>query len=255
MEETERPLTLKDLPDLSLWYNVPLLTIEEAALLWGGIDPTFARFNDLNGYHPEQIKNARIAARTFTSAITLKTLTAHEIYINVSATGEPMRAVPNFFEFNFWDISVEYTTVMRDVLIDWAKRNMLYSLRQRIVLAGGEQNKQQLPKQTIIEYIPYKPRHENPSVETVIELSCMWDTKQPSGKYPKGEETRETIARILEEKTGEPVSKEAHIVKQIDAIARPPVFKSGGVKSLKDDRVKPTPETTPARRKTTSKKH
>lgn len=36
-----QPLSLSDLEDLSDWRIAPILTIEQAALLWGGIDPAF----------------------------------------------------------------------------------------------------------------------------------------------------------------------------------------------------------------------
>lgn len=43
----EEPIRYADLPDLRDWKLSPILTIEQAALLWGGIDPFFHTFETI----------------------------------------------------------------------------------------------------------------------------------------------------------------------------------------------------------------
>lgn len=60
---TMEDFTLADLPDLSDWRFVPILSLEQAALLWGGIDPAFIPTFAIakQRAHPLQYRRANIA--------------------------------------------------------------------------------------------------------------------------------------------------------------------------------------------------
>ncbi|WP_231410624.1 hypothetical protein [Neisseria meningitidis] len=47
-------LTLADVPDFSDWRLAPLWTLEQAALLWAGINPAFSTFEDIWKEHPRK---------------------------------------------------------------------------------------------------------------------------------------------------------------------------------------------------------
>lgn len=47
-------LTLADVPDFSDWRLAPLWTLEQAALLWAGINPAFSTFEDIMEGTPAQ---------------------------------------------------------------------------------------------------------------------------------------------------------------------------------------------------------
>lgn len=125
-----QPLRLADLNDLSDWRFVPILTIEQAALLWAGIDPAFCNsFSHSHLFHPTQARRAVIARQAFLGGIMLKTLTVHELYL-FNWKGETYRADASLGNFTFEDIDIQRTTVMTQVLIAWAKRQDCTSLRE-----------------------------------------------------------------------------------------------------------------------------
>ncbi|MDO5072870.1 MAG: hypothetical protein Q4D63_00530 [Neisseria animaloris] len=70
-----------NIPDLSAWRLVPLLTLEQAALLWGGIDPTKLSFEYLHLAHEEQARMAKIALQAFCGGIILGTLSPYQLYL------------------------------------------------------------------------------------------------------------------------------------------------------------------------------
>ncbi|HGG7746665.1 TPA: hypothetical protein ACLA99_001876, partial [Neisseria meningitidis] len=74
-------LTLADVPDFSDWRLAPLWTLEQAALLWAGINPAFSTFEDIWKEHPRKQAWAKIALQAFLGGIVLKTLPVHELYL------------------------------------------------------------------------------------------------------------------------------------------------------------------------------
>lgn len=76
-------------------------------------------------------------------------------------------------------------------------------------------------------------------------MRSKWDTIEPGGRNKKSSEIKDEITRLWIATTGE--EAESSAIDRIDKLIRPDAYKSG--------RYNPTPETTPARRKTTSKKH
>lgn len=238
-----QPLSLSDLEDLSDWRIAPILTIEQAALLWGGIDPAFCHdFSDAARYHPAQVRRAVIARQAFLGGIALKTLTVHELYL-FNWNGEPYKAEPNNADFTFEDIDTKRTTVMTQVLTAWAKRQGCTSLRQALQQkekdekeqarrkefdewVEAENKKEAESKQPLkIEYLPYKPKHDNPRLETAIEISReVYDPVKPGERPPKSFVTTELIEQKMTAKTG--VKPTANEIRQIDATARPEIFKN-----------------------------
>lgn len=67
---TMEDFTLADLPDLSDWGLVPILSLEQAALLWGGIDPAFIPTFAIakQRAHPLQYRRANIALKELEDA-------------------------------------------------------------------------------------------------------------------------------------------------------------------------------------------
>ena len=99
---------------------------------------------------------------------------------------------------------------------------------------------------TTITHVPYKPRHKNTEWEIVGEvMRSKWDTIEPGGRNNKSSDIKDEITRLWIATTGK--EAESSAIDRIDKLIRPDDYKSG--------RYNPTPETTPARRKTTSKKH
>lgn len=73
---------------------------------------------------------------------------------------------------------------------------------------------------------PYTPRYKNPAIEVLLEISReIWDKVEEGVKPPKALKIKEKIAIKLEEKIGVKHNADTNLVKQIDAIARPPKFK------------------------------
>ena len=81
--KTMEALMLADLPDLSDWRFVPILSLEQAALLWGGIDPAFIPTLEIakQQAHPLQYRRANIALQAFLGGIVLKTLTVYKLFL------------------------------------------------------------------------------------------------------------------------------------------------------------------------------
>lgn len=71
-------MEIYDLPDLSDWRFVEVLTIEEAAMLWGGIDPAEWQVADIGilkgSIRHEQYRKAWIARKAFSEAVCAGTL-------------------------------------------------------------------------------------------------------------------------------------------------------------------------------------
>lgn len=242
-----QPLSLSDLEDLSDWRIAPILTIEQAALLWGGIDPAFCNnLNDANRYHPAQVRRAFIARQAFLGGIALKTLTVHELYL-FNWDGHPYKADLRDADFTFEDIDTNRTTVMTQVLTAWATRQGCTSLRQALQQKEKDEkeqarrkefdeyieaeNKKEAEKQQIlkIEYLPYRPRHDNPRLETAIEISReVYDRVEAGERPPKSIVTTELIEQKMTTKTG--VKPTANEIRQIDATARPEIFKNRLIK-------------------------
>ena len=229
-----KPLRLSDLPDLRDWRLSPILTIEQAALLWGGIDPFFHTFETIKtAVHPMQCRRAAIARQAFLSGIVLKTLTVHELFLYDQRNEWTYRADPKTADYSIADIDISQTLVMTNVLIAWAIKQGVtglgYDLRQKELEAGEQQAKQQADGQTApvlqIECRPLEPRYPTPEFETACEVVKEFWNKQPEGvKPPKQIEIREFIRNVLREKTGvEPKQSE---IDRVDRTTRPPQFRN-----------------------------
>lgn len=215
-----------NIPDLSAWRLVPLLTLEQAALLWGGIDPAKLDFNQLHLAHEEKARMARIALQAFAGGIVLGTLSTHATYLFDNAGGIYLKN--DNFPFLIGEIDIKNTLVMRDVIIKWAAKNNVKSLKmiaaERNGAAQAEAIKQ--PETVLqIEYRPYKPKYENHALEVAIEISQeIYDHTEAGGKPPKSLVTQDMIREKLIAKRGDkPTDNE---VNRIDSIARPPCFKN-----------------------------
>lgn len=230
MEESS--ITAQDLPDLTDWAYVPIWTLEQAILIWAGIDPAFYGYHNLPKFHPAQIRRARIAQQAFTTGIALRTLIAHELYLRYQDGCGVELANQQKAIFSYHDIDIGMTTIQQMAIVEWARKQRIptikQTLKQKIETASLQPKSNDSP-QTVIQQIPYIPKHENPELETANEISqILWD-KTPVGVKPlKSLCTREKISEIYERKAG--VKPLPAVINRIDTIARPPAFKNHGKK-------------------------
>ena len=228
----EKPLTEKDLPDLSAWKLTPILSVQQAAFLWGGIDPAFtADWEIAKRVHSMQYQRAYIAQQAFLGGIVQRTLNAYELILY--GYSDTFIANQKSDIFSIGDICPDRTLVLRDVITEWARREQCLSIRQVLQQQRQQQyapppSVQPLPTPApvrLIEYQPYQPTHENPALVIAMQLSSeIWDKQQVGVKPPKQLETQEFIRNRYRELTGvEPPQAE---IDRIDRIARPPRFKN-----------------------------
>ena len=114
-------LRIHDSPDLYSWGGVPIITIEQAALLWGGIDPAFyLRYTRSQTLPPRTISSRHDLPNKPFGGIVMKTLEAHELYL--CDFNNSYRADQRQESFTFEDIDTRRTIVQTNVLIEWAQR-------------------------------------------------------------------------------------------------------------------------------------
>jgi len=120
-------MRIEDLPDLSIWRDVPVLSIEYAAMLWGGLDPyeyPDKRIDDLRGIiNKNQHRHAWVTLQHLKHAVCEGDLSFSEAW-------------ENHYDSNGfgWDKSIEYpdtpsphaidtqrTTIRMSALMKWAK--------------------------------------------------------------------------------------------------------------------------------------
>ena len=65
-------LTLADMPDLSDWRLAPLWTLEQAALLWAGINPRFSLLGIYGRNTHANRHGQKLHYRLFSGGIVLK---------------------------------------------------------------------------------------------------------------------------------------------------------------------------------------
>ena len=226
-----RKITLDDLPDLSDWAIAPILTLEQAALLWGGIDPAFCRFHEAHHEHEQKYRRAYITMQAFCGGVVLKTLQVHELFLidrNYNGWQLSYKANQSKDEFSIEDIDCQKTTIQRMVLLAWAHKEKCLTLRQS--LKSEEQIKKEIAVTqpeiiTSIGYKPIEPIYDTPEFETAcLVIKEFWNTFNGRGKPPKEVEIQEFIRKTLFEITGGKPSEAA--VKRVDTLTRPPQFKN-----------------------------
>lgn len=227
-------LSLHDLPDLTAWGVIPLISIEQAALLWGGIDPAFTcDTREAKRCHPEQYQAAMIAKQAFLGGIVMKTLEAYELYL--CDFNNSYRADQRQESFTFEDIDTRRTIVQTDVLIEWAGRRNVLTIKQQLIRQAEMKRKKEFndwieqeakpTEKPVIEYRLLEPRYPTPEFEAACEVvRDRWNKQEEGVKPPKQLEMREFIRKILKEKTGvEPCETE---IRRVDTLARPLQFKN-----------------------------
>ncbi|WP_036386448.1 hypothetical protein [Microvirgula aerodenitrificans] len=123
-----------ELPDLSDWRFVEVLTIEEAAMLWGGIDPSewaTTSLDILRGtISPVQFRKAWTARKAFTEAVCAGTLP----FVDAWERREDWQSGAYDFRVEFPDLPnpncliANMTRINQAALLKWAK-GKLPSLR------------------------------------------------------------------------------------------------------------------------------
>lgn len=216
-----KALSVKDLPDVYVWRMPAFLSLERAALLWGGINPTFTTLQEAKDReHPQKYNWAYVTLQALLAATVLKTLRIYNLVLFHEGYGTVLVNQQNT-DFTVNDICASETMVLRDVLIEWARREPCPTLRQYL----EQQQTAPLNTTPLIEYQPYQPTHENPALVIAMQLSSeIWDKQQAGVRPPKQLETQEFIRKRYRELTGvEPLQAE---IDRIDRIARPPRFKN-----------------------------
>lgn len=226
---SQTAIDISDLEDLSDWGIVPLLSLDQAALLWGGIDPVgYSLFEKAKDFeHPEKYRKAHIAMQAFLGGIVLRTLTVHELWIT-NWNGEVCRIDQKADNFTKEDISTAHTLVMRDVIVEWARRERCTTLRQDLMKKVGSHTPAIHPpkKQPLqVEYRPLEPTYETPEFDVACTvIKDKWNAVPSDGIPPKEAEMQEYIRTILREKTGKEPSAAA--VNRVDTLTRPERFKN-----------------------------
>ena len=221
-------LTLADMPDLSDWRLAPLWTLEQAALLWAGINPAFSTFEDIRQEHPRKQARAKIALQAFSGGIVLRTLPAHELYLR-DAGGWANCVSQKTAIFSMNDIEPKDTTVMQDVLIGWASKERVLSLRQTIQAeerARQEAAKAEAEKQEM-RALPYcvVPEFATPEFETAcVAVRDFWNRQTAGVAPPKALIVQEFIRDTFKKITGVEPTQAA--IRRIDSLTRPPSFKN-----------------------------
>ncbi|MDO4642012.1 MAG: hypothetical protein Q4A84_10005 [Neisseria sp.] len=227
----EAQLTSVELPDLSDWKLPPLYTIEQAALLWGGIDPsTISNFQEAEKIaHPAQYRRACIARQAFLSGIILRTLTVQQLFLVNDFNGSLYPANQKTDSFSIDEVCISQTLVMRDVLIEWAKREQCYTLRQTLSKNKTPQVKTETitqPETTLkIESKPLQPSYPTPEFEVACTVvKEYWNKLEKGKKPPKEAEIQDFIAKTLEKHLGCKPSQAA--ITRVDTLTRPQQFKN-----------------------------
>ena len=221
-------LTLADMPDLSDWRLAPLWTLEQAALLWAGINPAFFTFMDIWQEHPRKQARVKIALQAFLGGIVLKTLTVHELYLFDERGGAYCDNQKTAI-FRMGDIAPSDTTIMQDVLIGWASKERVLSLRQTIQAeeqARREAAKAEAEKQEVkaLSYCVV-PEFETPEFETAcIAVKEFWNKQTVGVTPPKALIVQEFIKDTFKKITGVDPTQAA--IRRIDSLTRPTSFKN-----------------------------
>ena len=221
-------LTLADMPDLSDWRLAPLWTLEQAALLWAGINPAFSTFGSIWQEHPRKQARAKIALQAFSGGIVLKTLTVQDLYLHDGNSGIYCTSQKTAV-FSMNDIAPNDTTIMQDVLISWASKERVLSLRQTIQAeeqVRREAAKAEAEKQEM-KALPYcvVPEFETPEFETAcIAIKEFWNKQTVGVTPPKALIVQEFIKDTFKKITG--VEPPQAAIKRIDSLTRPPLFKN-----------------------------
>lgn len=225
------------LPDLSAWGAVEILTVDEAALLWGGIDPAYCRhFSDAQEYRYEQYQQAFIARRAFLSGISLGTLPTNELWC-INYHGDSYLHVDKQLP-SITEIDTSATTVNSQALISWAEKKRVRTLKQTIATYAKNLREQKERYEfdkfikneasqppALIECKPVEPVYDTPEFEAACEvIKKYWNNFDGRGKPPKELEIKEYIEEVLTEKLGGKPKQAA--INRVDTLTRPPQFKN-----------------------------
>lgn len=221
------------LTNLSIWATVEIISLEEAALLWAGIDPTFCRsLRDAEKLNSRQYQHAYVSRRAFLSGVSLGTLPTNELWCfdwNGTSFLHEDKQLPNIS-----DIDPQKTTVNSQALISWAEKKRVMTMKQ-IVNQFKKQSQEAKYLQEIterqqqpvlqIEYKPLEPLFDTPEFETACDVvKEFWNKQQAGVKPPKQLEIKEFIRKTLREKTGVDPTEAA--ISRVDTLTRPPEFKN-----------------------------
>lgn len=241
---SKKDLSIADLPDLRAWAQVPILTLEQAALIFSGIDPAFCPngISESWTYHPRQAQQAAVVSQAIAGGVVLKTLSVYELYLfdcagvyNGSYLSDQAKDT-----YSFNDIDARKTTVMTQVLLEWARKTGVLTMRQILKREQDEEQTITAPPeqvitvpseqavivpQALIEYRPLEPRYKTPEFEAACEVvSKFWNELKEGAKPTKEIVIQEFIRETLRGMIGDEPSRAA--VERIDTLTRPIQYKN-----------------------------
>lgn len=177
------------------WWMLGLWTIDEAALIMGGIDPDDCDPEDGRSFksaerfaHQEAYKYARFAQRAIITAIAMGELSPFELWVH-----DPYSI--NFHEYkaeggyvpSYDEVLSDKTCLIPKTLGVWLKSKGIKTFRQIVAerqAAGIQPAHDKQAAQVIC--IEHKPKHPTPALEVANEVSReIWDKQQAGGRPPK----------------------------------------------------------------------
>ena len=239
-----QPATMKDLAPAEQiqmqWGMLGLWTIDEAALIMGGIDPDDCDAEDGRSFksaerfaHWEAYKYARFARRAIVTAIAIGELSPFELWVY-----EPLNI--NYYESkavggyvpNYDEVLTDKTRLIPKTLGVWLKSKGIKTFRQIVesrqticAIPAPMRQEAITTAPPVVAYIEHKPKHDTPALEVANEISReIWDKQQAGDRPPKAVVTQDIIAQKYFEKTG--VKPQAAEIQRIDRIARPIIYKN-----------------------------
>lgn len=239
-----QPATMKDLAPAEQiqmqWGMLGLWTIDEAALIMGGIDPDDCDAEDGRSFksaerfaHWEAYKYARFARRAIVTAIAIGELSPFELWVY-----EPLNI--NYYESkavggyvpNCDEVLTDKTRLIPKTLGVWLKSKGIKTFRQIVesrqticAMSASMRQEAITTAPPAVAYIEYKPKHDTPALEVANEISReIWDRQRAGDRPPKALVTKDIIAQKYFEKTG--VKPQAAEIQRIDRIARPIIYKN-----------------------------
>lgn len=211
-------MKLHELPDLSDWRYVEVWTLEEAAMLWAGIDPIEhdgSRLQDLSFFvSKQQHRKALIFLRAAVEAVSAGTLSfveAWELHEDLNNYWETKIKFPELPDPN--KLIPNKTRVQQAAFMKWAESKNIYSYRQQIlreelrmlkqfrspITEVGESNVNtkaktlELPAPDFLNPSnPTSPRELRASVE-------VWQTITSQNMHDKGKSIKSVAKEVLNE--------------------------------------------------------
>lgn len=229
---------LDELPDTSEWKNIPIWTLDEAALLWGAIDPfelspptikTAKIAYERGEIHRAQWRKAALALRAFTEAVCagdVSFVDAWEEHEDYNSGPYDVHVMPGSLpNVNF--ILTGKTRIRQAALIKWAQQTGMIAIRSELrkLQVALPPAVTVLPPPVVEKPLLAVPNYTTPALDLMNEhIHQHWvdfDPSKPETATPK-KETQEWLRMNAKYRGLSQNEADA-----IDLITRPPSAKLG----------------------------